>query len=193
MSDKNVFFWWPDADGNAPDPHTIRADLVRFIIEPKSDNLDLGKGKIILNQDCEFPRVDDRISMSEREHCFFNFMDPSLGTEFEAIGPVMGGGYAPYNAIAHLNVKTGSLEKYFPGTKHMVQECVFVPRNEYAKEGDGFVIFLVNNYGMMSSELHLVDTNNFEKAVAVVLLPIRLRAGLHGNWVHGQDLALIDN
>ena len=33
---------------------------------------------------------------------------------------------------------------------------------------------------------------DFEKAIAVAFLPIRLRAGLHGNWVHGQDLALID-
>lgn len=130
--------------------------------------------------------------MSEHQHCFFDLLDPSLGTDFAAIAPIMGGGHAPYNALGHLNVKTGEFETYFPGPKHMVQECVFIPRNKVAKEGDGFVMFLVNNYEMMSSELHIVDTRQFEKAVAIVYLPIRLRAGLHGNWVDGQDLALSD-
>lgn len=192
LSDQNVFFWWPDADGNAPDPRTIRADLVRFHIDPKADNLILKVSETILNQDCEFPRIDDRFSMSEYEHCFFDLMDLSLGTEFEAIAPVMGGGYALYNAIGHLNVKTGHFEKYFPGPRHMVQECVFIPKGDDAKEGDGFVMFLVNNYQTMSSELHILDTEDFQKAVAKVFLPMRLRAGLHGNWVDGQDLALID-
>lgn len=52
---------------------------------------------------------------------------------------------------------------------------------------------LVNNYKTMSSELHIVDTKDFEKAQAIVHLPIRLRAGPHGNWVDGQDLAFASN
>jgi carotenoid cleavage dioxygenase len=51
----------------------------------------------------------------------------------------------------------------------------------------------VNNYELMTSELHLVDTRDFSKPQAIVLLPIRLRAGLHGNWVDGQELELVPN
>lgn len=40
----------------------------------------------------------------------------------------------------------------------------------------------------MCSELHLLDTWEFTKAKAVILLPLRLRQGLHGNWVEGEDL-----
>jgi carotenoid cleavage dioxygenase-like enzyme len=50
----------------------------------------------------------------------------------------------------------------------------------------------VNNYSNMLSELHIVDTTDFEKPCAIVSLPVRLRPGLHGNWVDAQDLALAD-
>jgi len=69
----------------------------------------------------------------------------------------------------------------------MVQEPVFIPRHGSTEEGDGYLLVLVNNYAAaMSSELHLVDTKDFSKPKAVVLLPVRLRHGLHGNWVDGQ-------
>ncbi|KAK4934091.1 transcriptional regulatory protein rco1 [Elasticomyces elasticus] len=189
VSDKNVFFWWPDAEGNAPDPHEITAYLFRFTIDPHSSETDLPPPEMMLREDCEFPRVDDRWLMKEHTHCFFNLMDKTLGTDWPAIGPLMGGGFAPYNAIGHLNVKTRHFEKYFPGNKHFVQEPIFIPRSEDGEEGDGFVMALVNNYGAMSSELHIIDTQDFQKPQAIVYLPMRLRAGLHGNWVDGQDLA----
>lgn len=51
-------------------------------------------------------------------------------------------------------------------------------------------VALVNNYASMTSELHIVDTRNFKKLQAVIELPIRLRACLHGNWVDAQDVQL---
>jgi carotenoid cleavage dioxygenase-like enzyme len=145
---------------------------------------------MLLRDDVEFPRIDDRFLMKEHTHRFFDVMDPTLGTKFPAILPVIGGGYPPYNSVGHYNMKAKKPTKYFPGPMHFVQEPVFVPRSETAEEGDGFLIFLVNNYQTMSSELHIVDTTDFSKAQAVVDLPVRLRAGLHGNWVDGQDLEL---
>lgn len=70
----------------------------------------------------------------------------------------------------------------------MVQERVFIPRKGSSVEEDGFLLALVNNYERMSSELHLVDTRDFMKVMAIVLLPVRLRQGLHGNWVDAVDL-----
>jgi carotenoid cleavage dioxygenase-like enzyme len=49
---------------------------------------------------------------------------------------------------------------------------------------------LVNNAATMASELHIVDTRDFGRPQAIIDLPIRLRAGLHGNWVDSQDLQL---
>ncbi|KAH8623625.1 hypothetical protein IG631_21330 [Alternaria alternata] len=191
LTDKNVFFWWPDAQGNAPNPEQIAAQLVRFTFDPLSENLDLPQHEVISGVDCEFPRVDDRFAGKKHSHAFFNVMDPTLGTDFPNTMPKMGGGYPPYNSLGHLNYLTMAIEKYFPGPTHLVQEPVFIARKSSSTaEGDGWVIALVNNAATMTSELHIVDTRNFGKAQAIIDLPIRLRAGLHGNWVDSQDLKL---
>jgi carotenoid cleavage dioxygenase len=119
-------------------------------------------------------------------------MDARLGTDFKTIAPRLGGGYPLYNCLAHLDNVTGKTEVYFPGKMHMVQEPVFIPRRgveeEEEVEGDGFLLVLVNNYESMGSELHLIDTRDFTRARAVVLLPVRLRPGLHGNWVDALEV-----
>lgn len=191
VSKQNVFFWWPDAQGQAPDPHTIEASMTRFTIDPTSNNLDLAEPEIINSYNSEFPRIDDRFSMKPYSHTFFLVMVPSLGTDMAFIGRLMGGGFPPYNAVTHLNIKTRELEMYCPGKTHLLQEPVFFPRSEDAGEADGYLMLLVNNYTTMSSELHIVDTRNFSKAVAIVNIPLRLRHGLHGNWVPGQELDLV--
>ncbi|KAK1546962.1 9-cis-epoxycarotenoid dioxygenase 1 [Colletotrichum paranaense] len=191
LTDKNVFFWWPDAEGSAPDPHDIRAEYVRFEFDPRANSdsaLDLPAPTPILRHDMEFPRIDERVLSKPHRHSFFDMMDPSLGTDFPAIMPVLGGGHPLYNSLGHLDHESGKLEVYYPGSRHMVQEPVFVPRGEDAEEGDGFLIGLVNNYGTMSSELHVIDTKSFTEPAAVVKVPMRLRAGLHGNWVDGKEL-----
>lgn len=191
LTDKNVFFWWPDAEGNAPNPEEISAQLVRFTFDPRSNNLELPPHAVIGTDDCEFPRIDDRVSGKEHSHAFFDLMDPSLGTDFSTIQPRMGGGHPPYNCIGHFNYQTKCMTKYFPGPTHLVQEPIFIQRKGTdIAEGDGWVLVLVNNYASMSSELHLVDTRAFTSAQAIVYLPIRLRAGLHGNWVDAQELVL---
>ncbi|KAK1961412.1 carotenoid oxygenase [Colletotrichum sublineola] len=189
LTDKNAFFWWPDAAGNAPAPHDIHARYVRFHFDPRADSLDLPPPTTILRDDIEFPRIDGRVLARPHRHSFFVLMDPSLGTDLAAVLPAAGGGAPLYNALGHLDHHDGaSSERYFPGPMHMVQEPVFVPRSPDAPEGDGFLVALVSNYAAMSSELHVIDTRNFSEAVAVVKLPMRLRAGLHGNWVDGKEL-----
>lgn len=188
LSMSNVFFWWPDAQGVSPDPRTIKSDLVRFTINPAAEDLQLAQPEVLIDHDVEFPRIDDRWGGKKHRHCFFDHMDPSLGTDFAAIGPAMGGGYPPYNSLGHLDLETRKLDVYFPGSTHMCQEPVFIPTTD--KEGEGYLLALVNNYRTMMSELHLVSTADFSKPAAVINLPMRLRAGLHGNWVDGQDLQL---
>ncbi|KAF2999657.1 hypothetical protein E8E13_000333 [Curvularia kusanoi] len=184
LSDKNVFYWWPDAQGNAPNPKEIRSDLVRFTFDPRSDNLDLPLPEVLIKEDCEFPRINDLFSGKKHQHVFMDVMDPSLGTNFDEILPKMGGGFPPYNCIAHLDCQSLHLKKYFPGRTHLVQEPVFIARKGAdIPEDDGWVMALVNNYSSMSSELHIIDTRDFTRPQAIIDLPIRLRAGLHGNWV----------
>ena len=189
LSEKNVFFWWPDAQGNAPRPETIHSQLTRIMIDPKSDDLEIKPAQVSVLQgsNSEFYRIDDRFAFVKHRHVFFDSMDPGLGTDFPGIALQLGGGYPLYNSLSHVDLETGKTEVYFPGRTHMVQEPVFIPRRGSTEEGDGYLLALVNNYASMSSELHLLDMKDFTKSQAVIMLPLALRAGLHGNWVDAVE------
>ncbi|OJJ61765.1 hypothetical protein ASPSYDRAFT_75786 [Aspergillus sydowii CBS 593.65] len=178
LSENNVFFWWPDAQGKAPEPSSIISQLVRFTLDPQTDDLTLAEPKILNEGNSEFYRIDDRFTTRPYRHCFFDLMSPELGTDFERIGPRLGGGFPLYNSLAHFDSLIGKTEVYFPGETHL----------DSVIEGDGYVLALVNNYETMASELHLLDTRCFTRAQARILLPVRLRQGLHGSWVDGREL-----
>lgn len=86
------------------------------------------------------------------------------------------------------DTSTKKTEFYFPGDYKLFQEPVFIPRNADASEGDGWLLALLNNYEDMTSELTIVDTNDMSKHVALIKLPLRLRMGIHGNWVDDADV-----
>ncbi|KAF7194380.1 Lignostilbene-alpha,beta-dioxygenase isozyme I [Pseudocercospora fuligena] len=188
----NGFPWWPDKDGSAPKHTEIYSAMHRFVIDPQSKDLDITPTEVLLDQNCEFPRVDERYSTHRHRHAFVCLLDPHLDSDMGTIMARMGGGHPVYNALGHIDLHTKNLEKYFPGPTHLVQEPIFIERASDAEEGDGWLAMLVNNYATMLSELHIVDTRDLSRAQAVVLLPLKLRAGLHGNWVSGQELQRLD-
>ncbi|TDZ18596.1 Lignostilbene-alpha,beta-dioxygenase isozyme I [Colletotrichum orbiculare MAFF 240422] len=74
------------------------------------------------------------------------------------------------------------------GPRHFFQEPPFDPRHPGAAEGDGHLIALVNSFDEMSSELVIVDCDDFEEHAAIAKLPVRMRPGFHGNWVDDSDI-----
>lgn len=187
FSKLNVFFWWPDNDGKGPAPEQITSDLLRWTIDPNATDLKLPAGELLASGDLEFPRIDDRYAMYQHSKTFFSIFQPQL-VDFPFVGPRMGGGYPPYNGFARLDAKTGAIDRYFAGPRKLTQELVFIPRSKTADEGDGWILFLQNNFENMASELAIVDTTDVSKTVALIKLPIRLRPGLHGNWVDDGDV-----
>lgn len=64
--------------------------------------------------------------------------------------------------------------------------CVFF---FLAPEADGYVISIANRRDKMLTEIVILDTAQFSQGpIAVIELPFRLRAGVHGSWVMGTDL-----
>lgn len=208
----NAFFWWPDKDGNAPNPQEVSLNLRRWHIDPKSTNMTLPPGDILVDENLEFARIDDRVATRKNDTVFFCLLDPTAGTDFPFVAQRMvsftlshvpftialhfvsilticqGGGHPVFNGLGMYSSKSKTYEKFFAGPKKLTQECIFVPRNKDAPEADGWVMCLLNNYESMSSELVILDTQNFKEPVAIVKLPVRLRAGLHGNWVDSADV-----
>lgn len=62
--------------------------------------------------------------------------------------------------------------------------CVIV-----APEADGYVISVANRRDKMLTEIVILDTAKLKDGpIAIIELPFRLRAGIHGTWVMGKDL-----
>lgn len=94
-SRKNVFFWWADKNGDAPIPGEAQCDFVSFNIDYKSSDLDLKEPTKMVEEDMEFPRIDDRYVSVSFTKALFNVMDPAAGTDMKVIGPNLGGVSCP--------------------------------------------------------------------------------------------------
>lgn len=79
---KNTFFWWPDKDGNAPNPQEISLNLREWHINPRATDMTLPEGEILVDENLEFARIDDRVATKENHVVFFCLMDSTAGTDF---------------------------------------------------------------------------------------------------------------
>ncbi|RMJ13474.1 hypothetical protein CDV36_006840 [Fusarium kuroshium] len=175
LASHNGLSFLPCRQGPNPDPKDITVNHVKFCIDPsaESDQLeDPGP--------CEFPRVDERFLMSKSHITWLACFDPHKGAD----RPVFQG----LDALARVDSKTGEVEYFSPGPNCLVQEPAFSPRYPGAPEGDGFLITMIDNMASGRNELIIQDTRDFQKVVAKVVLPFRLRSAVHGNWVDSSRI-----
>lgn len=174
----NELAFFPPADGEVPNP-TGKADFVRWqfdLSQPSGSKI--REPQVILDLPSEFPRIDERFMTKKYDYLF---MDVVLGTPGPGVIPSL-------NALAMVNSQTGQKEFYNPGENCHVQEPVFIPRHVDAKEGDGWVLAMVERRNENRSDLVLLDTQNFSQPVAIIKLPFRIRGQIHGNWVENELL-----
>ena len=120
----------------------------------------------------EFPRVDER--RVGRPHRF------AYGTEvtFGGAGNGFGG------RLARIDGKSGDVSMLDLGPGRAGGEWVMVPRHEAAAEDDGWLMTFVHDRATDRSELVVLPAADPSgDPVARVLLPTRVPAGFHGNWV----------
>ncbi|KAJ6081432.1 hypothetical protein N7499_006306 [Penicillium canescens] len=162
----NLFPFWPRNDGKKPSGNTV-VDLVRLEIDiSQPSNTEIPDQVTLVDIPNEFPRIDEQTEK--------HLMNKHI---FEGL-----------NATAMLIKSTGELKVYYPGPHCRCQEPVFIPRSDDASEGDGHVIFAVHRLDINLTNLVIVDTKDFERPVAVIELPLRMRAQIHGNWVDAREL-----
>ncbi len=133
----------------------------------------------------EFPRVDDRFAGGNVRHAWMVARDTTR--ERPATNASISG--KTFDALAHLDLAQQRTHLYYVGDNASTQEPIFAPRPGSSTEGDGYVMALVNRLGEMRNDLVILDAQAFDKGpVATLRLPLRLRNGLHGNWVARADL-----
>jgi carotenoid cleavage dioxygenase-like enzyme len=175
--------FFPAADGFTTPPHELRAPLCRFAFDVKGKS---GQVEIVKMAEVteEMGRSDDRFAGLPYENAFILSFDASLPYDISRAGPPSIG---LFNVLIHRNVSTGAEKRYWPGEVSSFQEPTFVPRGVGAPEGDGYILVIVNRLDSKTSDLVILDTADIGKGpVATIHIPIRMRMGIHGNWI-AQD------
>jgi len=160
----------------------------------------------------EFSRIDDRYVTKPYRHFWQAVVDPTRPYDFARCGPPAGG---LFNCLGHYTwseehvldgkekdqaasqegegegegkEKFGLEDVYFPGPTMTFQEPTFIPR-EGGAEGEGYLIALLNHLDELRNDVVIFDAQKLSKGpLAVIHLPLRLKLGLHGNWVDNRDI-----
>jgi carotenoid cleavage dioxygenase len=176
----NVFWFFPDARGQVPDPASLKTRIVRWCFDMNSKS-DRPEARVIAEMSAEFPHIDDRYVGRPYRHAFMQATDPAQPYNADKAGPLMG---FYFNTLLTMDMTTGQSKSWFAGDTSSTQEPVFAPKSATAPEGEGYVLSVVNRRAEHRSDLVILDAQRMDEGpVATVKIPVRLKYGIHGNWV----------
>ncbi|KAF4469114.1 carotenoid oxygenase [Fusarium albosuccineum] len=193
VADGNVFFWWPP-DNGADGAHALQAkarqklisDTFRWVFDPTSKTNTRVTPFKKYGTNGEFSRIDDRFTTKRYSHFWQLQMDPTRPYDIAKCGPPAGG---LWNVMGHFNWDTETKDVYFAGPTCTFQEPVFIPKAGSQAEGDGYLVALLNHLDVQRNDILIFDALNVSQGpIGVVHLPLRLRMGLHGNFVDHNEI-----
>ncbi len=170
----NMFPFFPDVAGAPFNPMEAASRLTRWSVDMASSSSEFGKSEMLSDFVGEFPRMDDRYATQHYRHGWL------LG-----FGPP---GSRP--SLAHVDHQTGRTSLWHGGEARSLQEPCFIPKSPRAPEGEGYLVQVQPHLNDGLADLLLFDAQQVaEGPMATIHLPLRMRFGLHGNWVPGAALA----
>jgi carotenoid cleavage dioxygenase len=176
----NVFWFFPDKDGKFPPPGSFGTEITRWCFD-MNDRNSKAVPAVISRLGAEFPHVDDRYIGRPYRYGFMQAADPTKPYDAARAGPVMG---FFFNTFLTMDMTTGKADTWFAGDTSSTQEPVFAPKSAAAPEGVGYVMGVVNRRAEHRSDLVILDAQKMsEGPVATIKVPLRLKYGIHGNWV----------
>jgi len=174
------------AAGTVAQRNKLKSPMTRWKFNPRDPTDTRYTPYTTMPTSGEFARIDDRFVTKYYKHFFLCVVDPTKPYDFAKCGPPIGG---LFNCLGHFNWEIGKQEIWFAGPCSTVQEPVFIPRSADAEEGDGYLLGLVNRLDELRNDLVVLDTRKFEEGpIAVIRLPLKLKIGLHGNFVPYEEI-----
>lgn len=155
-------------DGDMPGPYGRPLGLERWTVDPAAGRV---TRETLDPTGQEFPRPDERYFTKGYRYLWSMGLPEDGDLEFVAPMPLYRHDHATGERIAH-----DFGEGRIPG------EFVFVPRDENAPEGDGWVMGYVIDRNARTSALEILDAITLEP-VASVAIPHLIPPGFHGNWI----------
>jgi carotenoid cleavage dioxygenase len=194
VADGNVFFWFPP-EGQPPKRDNLSSPTCRWVLDPKAKTNTRIEPALVWPINGEFSRIDDRFTTKKYKHFWQARVDPSRPYDFAKCGPPAGG---LFNCLGHYTWDpsnergTGTEDVYFAGPTKTFQEPTFIPKaggGSGAEEGDGYLIALLNHLDVLRNDVVIFDAQDLAAGpVATIHLPLKLKLGLHGNFVDHRDI-----
>jgi len=149
-------------------PDSRNAALERWTIDPASRQV---VRQVVDPAPQEFPRIDERRFGQPHRYVYAMQMPQAPDPTFLGVG-----------LIKH-DRATGARQVHDFGPGRHPGEFVFTPAHADSSEDEGWLMGLVVNLGDETTDLVILDAQDFEGApVASVRLPHRVPPGFHGNW-----------
>lgn len=144
------------------------ARLARMALGPD------GKGRYeVTDTIAEFPKSDPRFAGKARTLAFHTWGKPGR----------IGQTPAP-QGVASSNLRTGAVDHFDFGLRHMVEEPIFVARPGSSAEGDGWLVATSLNLDARATELHAFDARHIARGpVASWRADVALPLTFHGTFV----------
>lgn len=188
VADGNVFFFFPEEDAGNGSPakrNNLKSETQRWLFDPKSPTGTRVTPTIVWNTSGEFSRIDDRYVTKGYNHFWQARIDSSREYDFRACGPPAGG---LFNCIGHYTWDERAEDVYWAGPKATFQEPTFIPK-EGGGEGEGWIIALLNHLDVLRNDVVILDALKISSGpIATIHLPLKLRLGLHGNFVDHREI-----
>jgi carotenoid cleavage dioxygenase len=169
---------FPNLDGSAFDEEARRNTIRRWTFDLSKQGDDAWQEELLFPEikPTSFTRIDDRYLSQPFRYSFSLLTDPA------------GRGQTP-NLWSRLDYESGRIDRFSAGDAHGLSEPQFVPRRPDAREGDGYLIGIADDYTNMKSEVVIADAQDLAAGpIGRVKLPFRLHMQVHGCWVSALDL-----
>ena len=119
----------------------------------------------------EFPQIDPRYAMHEHTVGFYTSPEGGEGEMYNAVGRF------------DLTNNRGERHSFGPRETTFTSEAIFVPKNENAAEGEGYLLSVVTDRPSDTSSLAILDAENVSAGpLAMAELGHRVPVGFHGGW-----------
>ena len=121
----------------------------------------------------------------EYSHFWQLKIDPAREYDAARCGSPAGG---LFNCLAHYTWNERTEDIYWAWPKATFQEPAFIPKEE-GQEGEGWIIALLNNLDILRNDIVIFNAQSIAAGpVATIHLPMKLRLGLHGNFVDHREI-----
>jgi carotenoid cleavage dioxygenase-like enzyme len=186
MAKGNMFPFFPDVHGAPFDPQKSLSYMTRWTVDMNSRGDAFESMTPLTTVSGEFPRIDDRYNSGPYRYGFL------LSQDFTRPLELPGGRSASgmmINTLARLDHQTGKAQTWWSGKTSTIQEPCFIPKPGSRREGEGYLVAVINRLAESLSDLAVFDAERLEDGpLATAKLGIRLRLGLHGNWTPAHQL-----